>query len=99
MLQRMSQEWRREEAAARAALDKAARYLESAGVKNAGVRVHEADDVASEILKVADTWNADIIMSGDTGRSGVDQFLMGSVCRRLTRHAPCGASGSRSAQT
>ena len=90
VLQRMSQAWRREEAAARAALDKAAGYLEASGAKTISVRVHEADDAASQILKVADAWNADIIMSGDTGKSGGDRFLMGSVCRRLTRHASCG---------
>lgn len=90
VLQRMSQEWRREETAARAALDKAVGHLEANGATNVSVQVHEADDVASELLKIADSWNADIIMSGDTGKSGVDRFLMGSVCRRLTRHAPCG---------
>lgn len=90
ILQRCSQQWQQEEAVARAALDKAARRLESTGAKTVGVTVHEAADVTAEILDVAETWNADIILAGDTGKSGVDRFLMGSVCKRLTRHALCG---------
>jgi nucleotide-binding universal stress UspA family protein len=90
ILQRCSQRWEQEEAVARAALDKAARRLESIGAKSVGVTVHEAADVTAEILNVAETWNADILLAGDTGKSGVDRFLMGSVCKRLTRHALCG---------
>ncbi|NQV25279.1 MAG: universal stress protein [Rhodopirellula sp.] len=90
ILQRCSQQWKEEESVARAALDKAARRLESTGVSNVGVAVHEAADVTAEILKVGESWNADIILAGDTGKSSVDRFLMGSVCKRLTRHAHCG---------
>lgn len=90
ILQRASQQWQREEAIARAALEKAARHLESTGIKTVNVTVHDAADVTAEILDVADTWNADIVLVGDTGKSGVDRFLMGSVCKRLTRHAQCG---------
>jgi len=89
ILQRASQEWQHEESIARAALDKSAQRLEVTGVKSVGVTVHEAPDVAAEILSVAEAWNADIVMAGDTGKSGVDRFLLGSVCKRLTRHAPC----------
>lgn len=90
ILQRCSQQWQQEEAAARAALDTAARRLEAVGAKTVSVTVHEAADVAAEILNVAETWNADIVLVGDTGKSSVDRFLMGSVCKRLTRHALCG---------
>lgn len=89
ILQRASQQWKHEESVARTALDQAARRLEASGMKAVGVTVHEAPDVAAEILKVAETWRADIVMAGDTGKSGFDRFLLGSVCKRLTRHAPC----------
>lgn len=90
ILQRCSQQWQQEEAVARAALDEAARRLEAVGAKTVSVTVHEAADVAAEILNVAETWKADIVLVGDTGKSSVDRFLMGSVCKRLTRHALCG---------
>lgn len=90
ILQRCSQRWQQEEAVARTALDKAARRLEAVGAKTVGVTVHESPDVAAEILNVAETWNADIVLVGDTGKSSVDRFLLGSVCKRLTRHAQCG---------
>jgi len=99
ILQRCSQQWQQEEAVARAALDKAARRLESFGAKTVGVTVHETSDVTAEILNVAETWNADIILAGDTGKSGVDRFLMGSVCKRLTRHAFCGVWVTRQKHT
>lgn len=89
ILQRASQQWQHEESIAREALEQAARRLESTGVKAVGVTVHEAPDVATEILSVAEKWRADIVLAGDTGKSGVDRFLLGSVCKRLTRHAPC----------
>ena len=88
ILQRMSAEWHREEALARKALDEAVERLSAAGVRQVTARVEEADDVAAEILKTANTWTADIIMAGSTGKGAVDRFLLGSVSRRLIRHAP-----------
>lgn len=99
ILQRASQQWKHEESVAREALDQAARRLESAGMKAVGVTVHEASDVAAEILKVAETWRADIVLAGDTGKSGLDRFLLGSVCKRLTRHASCGVWVARKSQS
>ncbi len=89
ILQRAGHEWQHEESVARAALDRAARRLEAAGAKAVGVTVHEAPDVSTEILNVAETWRADIVLAGDTGKSGVDRFFLGSVSKRLTHHAPC----------
>lgn len=90
ILQRAGQQWQREETMARTALDQAARRLESSGADSVSATVHEAPDVANEILSVADEWQADIVLAGDTGKSGVDRFLIGSVCRRLAHHARCG---------
>lgn len=87
ILQKMSAEWRREEELARAALDGAAKQLETAGIHNVSTRFQEASDVASEILQVAGNWHADIIMAGSNGKGAIDRFLLGSVSRRLIRHA------------
>jgi len=99
ILQRAGHEWQHEESVARAALDQAARRLEAAGAKAVGVTVHEAADVSTEILKVAETWRADIVLAGDTGKSGVDRFFLGSVSKRLTHHAPCSVWVARKKRT
>lgn len=39
------------------------------------------------ILKVADEWNADIIVLGTHGRTGLTHLLMGSVAEKVVRHA------------
>jgi nucleotide-binding universal stress UspA family protein len=87
ILQKMSAEWRREAELARVALDAAAKQLAAAGIRNVSTRVEEASDVASEILQVAEHWHADIVMAGSNGKGAVDSFLLGSVSRRLIRHA------------
>lgn len=87
ILQKMSDEWRREKERARASLDTAAKELDAAGIRNVSTRLEDAEDVASEILNVAEHWHADIVMAGSTGKGAVDRFLLGSVSRRLIRHA------------
>lgn len=99
ILHRAGHEWQHAASVARAALDQAARRLEAAGAKAVGVTVHEAPQVSTEILNVAETWRADIILAGDTGKSGVDRFLLGSVSKRLTRHAPCSVWIARKRRT
>jgi nucleotide-binding universal stress UspA family protein len=42
---------------------------------------------AEEILKIAKEWEADLIVMGAHGRSGLDRLLTGSVTRQVTRHA------------
>jgi nucleotide-binding universal stress UspA family protein len=39
------------------------------------------------ILKVAGEWNADIIVLGTHGRTGLKHVLMGSVAEKVIRHA------------
>lgn len=87
ILQRMSEEWKREEELARAALENAANQLKAAGIHNVSTRLEEAGDVASEILTIAEHWHADVVMAGSQGKGAVDRFLLGSVSRRLIRHA------------
>ncbi|MGB3492726.1 MAG: universal stress protein [Elainellaceae cyanobacterium] len=41
------------------------------------------------ICDVASSWNADLILMGSHGRSGLSQLLLGSVSNYVTHHAPC----------
>lgn len=63
----------------------AATELSAAGLA-AEVAVHSGD-VASEILADAEQSNADLIMMGSRGRSGVARMFLGSVARNVLLHA------------
>ncbi len=39
------------------------------------------------ILKVAEEWEADLIVLGTHGRTGLAHILMGSVAEKVTRHS------------
>ena len=39
------------------------------------------------ILKVAEEWEADLIVSGTHGRTGLSHLLMGSVAEKVMRHS------------
>jgi nucleotide-binding universal stress UspA family protein len=95
----LSESWRQEELLAGEALDAAAKRLEAAGLRQVTTRMQDAGDAASKILSVAKEWHADLILAGNTGKSGLDRFMMGSVCKRLTRHAPCSVWVARTKQT
>ncbi len=44
---------------------------------------------ASEIVKAAKEWRADLIVIGSHGRQGIPRALLGSVAEAVMRHAPC----------
>ena len=44
---------------------------------------------ASEIVRTAKEWPADIIVIGSHGRHGIQRALLGSVAEAVVRHAPC----------
>ena len=46
-------------------------------------------DPAESILEYAEEIDADVIVAGTHGRSGVRRHLLGSVAERLVRHADC----------
>lgn len=45
--------------------------------------------VADQILAHAAAWNADLIVLGSHGNGGYNDDSLGSVCLRVTAHAPC----------
>ena len=44
---------------------------------------------AEEILRAAERHRADLIVMGSKGLTGLDRYLLGSVSRKVARHAPC----------
>lgn len=52
-------------------------------------RLLEAADAAEGILNVAGDFDADLIVLGATGRSGIERLLLGSVANRVLYHANC----------
>jgi nucleotide-binding universal stress UspA family protein len=45
--------------------------------------------VAGTIIDEGKEWNADLIVVGSHGRTGVQKFFLGSVAERVASHAPC----------
>ena len=46
-------------------------------------------DPAREIVRAAEEENAELIVVGTHGRTGLARLLMGSVAEQVVRHAPC----------
>jgi len=44
---------------------------------------------ADQILAAAREWEADVIVIGTHGRSGVSRLVLGSTAEAVVRHAPC----------
>jgi nucleotide-binding universal stress UspA family protein len=45
------------------------------------------DPVAKTVLREANVWDADLIVMGTHGRTGIDHFLIGSVAEGVIREA------------
>lgn len=43
----------------------------------------------AEIVRRAESWNADYLVVGSHGRSGLPRLMLGSVAERVVRHAHC----------
>ena len=49
----------------------------------------ECGETAAEIIKVAISWSAELIVIGSHGRHGFDRLILGSIAESVTRSAPC----------
>jgi nucleotide-binding universal stress UspA family protein len=72
---------------ARELVERAAKTLRTAGFKVA--TSVEKGDVRLKIIDSAAEWNADLIVIGSHGRSGIPRLLLGSVADFVARNAPC----------
>lgn len=75
------------EAEVQAYLREADALFRAAGVEP--VLLHRHGDPAAVILEVAQSLEADLIVVGAHGRTGIRRFLLGSVSEKLARHAAC----------
>jgi len=72
---------------AREVVDRVAKTLSSAGFRV--TTSVAAGDARSVILENAAEWNADLIVLGSHGRTGLERFFLGSVSDAVARHARC----------
>ena len=67
--------------------ERAAKTLSSAGFRvTTSVTTGDPRNV---ILDAASEWNADLIVLGSHGRTGLARFFLGSVSEAVARHARC----------
>ena len=59
------------------------------GDANVDIVIREGTDAKAEIVKVATTTEASLIVMGTHGRSGFDHVLLGSVTEKVLHKAPC----------
>jgi nucleotide-binding universal stress UspA family protein len=86
--QQLNTIWQQKKQAAREALDQAVQALHWS-TPHVSAELREAADVSEELLDVAESTGADLIMVGCKGRSAVRRFLVGSKTNRIARHAHC----------
>jgi hypothetical protein len=53
------------------------------------IMVHRGEDPSEEIVKEAVRKEADMIIMGTHGRTGIQRLVMGSVAAKVIGHAPC----------
>lgn len=52
--------------------------------------MHTADgDPADVLIKVAEAVDADLVVVGNRGMSGIKRFVLGSVPNKVSHHCPC----------
>jgi nucleotide-binding universal stress UspA family protein len=76
-----------EESAAEKIIERSIQQFDAKGYKATSITLRGG--AGETILKVADEHNADIIVLGSRGLTGIETFFLGSVSERVARHAPC----------
>ena len=86
--QRLTTVWHQKKSAAKAALESVAKDQKWT-TPNVTSELLESLSVTETILDVAKQKRSDLIVLGNKGKGSIESFLLGSVTRRITRHAPC----------
>jgi nucleotide-binding universal stress UspA family protein len=71
----------------------------AAGLRSAGFQTETMlakGDVRETAVEAAEKWNADLIVVGSRGKTGLRRLLLGSVAEFVARHAPCSVLIARS---
>lgn len=68
-------------------LEKARRQIAGTGLETNTILAE--GDAADVLLRTAERVHADLVILGSRGLSGMKRILLGSVSRRVARHAPC----------
>ncbi|MFI5042211.1 MAG: universal stress protein [Acidimicrobiales bacterium] len=75
------------EAQAKAILDRAVEDAKALGVE---VEAHlSPGDAANALIETAERVDADLLVIGNKGMSGVRRFVLGSVPNKVSHHCPC----------
>lgn len=88
ILQHLSAAWQEETRAAQAELETTAQALREA-TPYVATQLREGANPSQEILTAVRECNADLIVLGRKGKSGIERFLLGSVANRMADYAPC----------
>ena len=86
--QHLSWLWHEKKRAARDALERVVKEV-SWTAPDVDYQLREGSDVAQEILRAAKDFDSDLIVLGNKGKSAIEKFLLGTVTKRIARHAPC----------
>jgi nucleotide-binding universal stress UspA family protein len=66
------------------------RFAATLRAKNFKVEAEvEKGDIRLKIIDSAREWNADLVIVGSHGRTGIPRVLLGSVAEFVARNAPC----------
>jgi nucleotide-binding universal stress UspA family protein len=64
--------------------------LEKAKRRGVTVEFHSSlGEPASALIELAEKLNADLVVVGNRGMSGVKRFVLGSVPNKVSHHCPC----------
>jgi nucleotide-binding universal stress UspA family protein len=85
-------------AEAQAAADRAAAMLLERASFVVETIVRQGDP-RREIVEAAKDWDAELIVVGSHGRTGLQRLILGSVAEYVVRHAPCSVEVSRRPKT